>query len=164
MVKPTEQIYDCLRENKIAYMRYEHEAILTVKDGRNIADRLGIIPCKCLLLVNRQHQHYMLILKGDKSVSLADLAKRIGSSRLSLASSEALETLLLTIPGAVSPLGLIFDAGNLIGLYIDEDIVKMAHLAFHPCVNTESVIIRTEDFLNIFLPVIHHSDYTIMKV
>lgn len=81
-----------------------------------------------------------------------------------MASSEALETLLHTIPGAVSPLGLIFDVGNLIGLYIDEDIMKMGRLAFHPCVNTESIIIRTEDFLNIFLPIAHHSDYTIMKI
>ena len=55
-------------------------------------------------------------------------------------------------PGSVSPFGLIFDSAAPVRLLMDSALAKLPELAFHPCDNTESLAMKTSDFLNIFLP------------
>ena len=60
--------------------------------------------------------------------------------------------LLSTYPGAVRPMGLIFDAEDRVRVLMDAALYDTEELAFHPCDNTESLAMKTFDFLNIFLP------------
>lgn len=159
MTNASKEIAYFLAEKNIGYIRYSHKPIFTVEDGKEIAEHLGIKPCKTLLLVNRQHQYYMLVTTGDKRVSLSDFAGQIGSSRLSFASTESLEALLQTTPGAVSPLGLIFDYNHMVGLFIDNDVLQQNFIALHPCVNNESFVFKTTDFINLFLPSVNRKTY-----
>lgn len=156
-------IINFLKEHDIAYQCYHHKPIYTLDDGLEITEAIGIKPCKCLLLVNRQHQHYMLLTQGDMDVNLHLLADLIHSSRLSFATADALDTLLHTIPGAVSPLGLIFDTERLVRLMLDERVLQCQKLMMAPCVNDESIVMETQDFINIFLPVSKHPNYQIIK-
>lgn len=148
-----------LSDKNIGYMRYQHKPIFTVEDGREIADALGIEPCKTLFLVNRQKQPYMLLTAGDKRISLSDFAGQVGSSRLSFASTDELISYLHSSPGAVSPLGLVFDREHKIKLYIDSDVLTKDFIALHPCVNNESYVFKTSEFINTFLPAVGHDDY-----
>lgn len=163
MSNACQEIADFLSERNISYRSYSHKPIFTVEDGREISGHLGVEPCKTLLLVNRQHQYYMLMTKGDSRISLTDFARQINSSRLSFASADALETLLHTTPGAVSPLGLIFDFNHMIGLYIDHALLRQEHIVVHPCVNNESYIFKSSDFFNLFLPSVNHGEYHIIE-
>lgn len=156
-----QEIAEFLSTNRINYRRYQHKPIFTVEDGLEIASELGIEPCKTLFLVNRQKQLYMLLTAGDKRISLSDFARQVGSSRLSFATADELMSYLHTTPGAVSPLGLIFDYDHKIKLYIDRDITAKEFIALHPCVNNESFVFETAVFLNSFLPAAGHSDYTL---
>lgn len=154
-----QEIADFLSEKNIGYMRYQHESIFTVEDGQKIADALGIEPCKTLFLVNRQKQPYMLLTVGDKRISLSDFAGQVGSSRLSFASTDELISYLHSSPGAVSPLGLVFDRDHKIRLYIDSDVLKKHFIVVHPCVNNESYVFKTHEFINTFLTAVGHNDY-----
>lgn len=154
-----QEIADFLSERNIEYRRYPHKPIFTVEDGREIADELGIEPCKTLFLVNRQKQPYMLLIVGDKRISLSDFARQVGSSRLSFASVEELMSYLHSSPGAVSPLGLVFDRNHRIRLYIDNDVLTKDFIALHPCVNNESYVFKTPEFINTFLSAVGHGDY-----
>lgn len=156
-----QEIAEFLSTNRINYRRYQHKPIFTVEDGLEIASELGIEPCKTLFLVNRQKQPYMLLVPGDKKVSLSDFARQAGSSRLSFASPDELASYLHSSAGAVSPLGLVFDKCHKIKLYIDRDITAKDFIALHPCVNNESFVFETALFLNSFLPAAGHSDYTL---
>lgn len=100
---------------------------------------------------------------GDTNVNLHLLAGLIHSSRLSFATADALDTLLHTISGAVSPLGLIFDTERLVRLIIDEKISQCDKIMLAPCVTDKSIIMKTHDFINIFLPTSKHSNYQIIK-
>lgn len=155
----TQEIADFLSEKNIGYMRYQHEPIFTVEDGQKVADALGIEPCKTLFLVNRQKQPYMLLTAGDKRISLSDFAGQVGSSRLSFASTDELISYLHSSPGAVSPLGLVFDRDHKIRLYIDSDVLKKPFIVVHPCVNNESYVFKILEFINKFLSAVGHSDY-----
>jgi len=50
-------------------------------------------------------------------------------------------------PGSVSPFGLINDREKHVHLFIDEKLDEFDRLAFHPNVNTASLVISKEDFL-----------------
>lgn len=155
MKDTSQEIADFLTERNIGYTRYTHKPIFTIEDGREIAEYIGVEPCKTLLLADRRHQYYMLLTIGDGKISLAELARQTGSSRLSFASPEALGTLLHATPGAVSPLGLIFDFNHIVNLCVDEALLHQEYITVHPCVNNESYVFRSADFFNLFLPAVN---------
>ncbi len=101
----------------------------------------------------------MLLTTGDRRISLSDFAGQVDSSRLSFASTAELMSYLHSSPGAVSPLGLVFDREHKIKLYIDRDVLKKQFIVVHPCVNNESYVFKTADFINMFLPTVGHNDY-----
>ena len=67
-----------------------------------------------------------------------------------------MEQLLHIRPGSVSIMGLMNDTENRVQLLIDRDVVRDAHIGCHPCVNTSSLRMKTDDVLHIFLPAVHH--------
>ena len=50
-------------------------------------------------------------------------------------------------PGSVSPFGLINDTEHHVHLFIDEKLREYDRLAFHPNVNTATLVISRSDFL-----------------
>ena len=118
---------------------------------------LDVTICKNLFLCNRQKtKFYLLMMPGDKPFKTKELSKQINSARLSFASPDFMEEYLDIRPGAVSIMGLMNDTENHVQLLIDEDVLKDPYIGCHPCVNTSSLKIRTEDILNSFLPAVHH--------
>ena len=60
------------------------------------------------------------------------------------------------LPGSVSVLGLMNDAENQVQLLIDEDVLAAKYVGCHPCVNTSSLRLETEDLIQKILPKIQH--------
>ena len=80
------------------------------------------------------------------------VSKQLNSSRLSFAKDEDLENFLGLKRGSVSIMGLINDTKHNVTLAIDEELLRNEFLCCHPCINTSTLKIRTEDILNIFVP------------
>lgn len=74
-----------------------------------------------------------------------------------------MEEFLNISPGSVSVMGLMNDSGKRVRLLIDKDILRDEYVGCHPCVNTSSLKIKTEDILNKFLPYVEH-DYTAVEL
>ena len=89
----SESILNTLTSQKISYEVLEHEPLLTMQDGLCVEQKLKIVPCKNLLLVNRQHEFFLLMISGDKRVKVNNIAKEINSSHLSFASDDDLKAL-----------------------------------------------------------------------
>ncbi len=150
-----ERVYDVLDELGIDFDRADHSEANTIQDCKKIEEELGAEICKNLFLCNRQGtEFYLLVMKGDKRFVTKDFSKTIGTSRLSFASEENLLKYLNTMPGSASILGLIFDSGKKVNLYIDKDVADEEYFGCHPCKNTSSLKIKTEDILKKFLPYI----------
>ena len=96
------------------------------------------------------------MIPGDKQFKTSALSKQIGSSRLSFASAEHMERLLDITPGSVSVLGLMNDREKQVRLLIDEDVLKGEYFGCHPCINTSSLRLRTDDLMNRILPAMDH--------
>ena len=146
-------VYDKLEELGISFTRVDHDHADTMEDCLLIERTLGARICKNLFLCNRQQtDFYLLMMPGDKPFVTKELSKQIGSSRLSFATAEDLEQLLGVQPGSASVLGLLNDTEHRVTLVLDRAVAESRWFGCHPCRNTSSLRLRTEDVLEKFLP------------
>ena len=149
--------YELLDSLGIEYARIDHEAAMTMEVCEEIDKTLGATICKNLFLCNRQQtDFYLLMIPGDKQFKTKDISAQIGSSRLSFASEEYMEQFLDITPGSVSILGLMNDRDGRVRLLIDRDVMRGEYIGCHPCINTSSLRIRTEDMMNKLIPALGH--------
>lgn len=149
--------YDFLDSLGIEYGRIDHEAAMTMEVCEDIDRALHATICKNLFLCNRQQtDFYLLMIPGNKQFKTKDISAQIGSSRLSFATAEHMEELLDITPGSVSVLGLMNDSEKKVRLLIDEDVLTGEYIGCHPCVNTSSLRIRTEDMMKKIIPATGH--------
>lgn len=148
-----EAIYDVLDKLNIDFERVDHERANTILDCQKIEGELGCEICKNLFLCNRQQtEFYLLLMKGDKRFVTKDFSKTIGVSRLSFASEENLLKYLNVTPGSASVFGLMFDNEKTVKLYVDKDVAEEVYFGCHPCQNTTTIKVKTEDIFEKFLP------------
>lgn len=147
------RVYDLLDPLGVEYQRIDHEAAMTMEACEEIDRMLEATICKNLFLCNRQEtEFYLLMIPGDKSFKTKYLSAQIGSSRLSFAKPGYMERYLDITPGAVSVMGLMNDKEKKVQLLIDEDVLKGEFIGCHPCINTSSLKIRTEDMMEKVIP------------
>ena len=151
------RVYDFLDGLDIRYQRIDHEAAMTMEACAAVDAALEAVICKNLLLCNRQcTDFYLLLLPGDKIFKTKELSSQIGSSRLSFASAEYMERFLDITPGSLSVLGLMNDKENKVRLLIDRDVLNGEYIGCHPCINTSSLRLRTEDLMKKIIPAMGH--------
>lgn len=147
------RVYECLARLDIPFTRVDHEAAFTMEDCVAIGEALDVSICKNLLLTPRNRSaFYLLAMPGDKPFVTKELSKQIGSSRMSFATAEDLEQLLGVQPGSASVLGLLNDTEHRVTLVLDRAVAESRWFGCHPCRNTSSLRLRTEDVLEKFLP------------
>ncbi|MDD7300613.1 MAG: prolyl-tRNA synthetase associated domain-containing protein [Eubacteriales bacterium] len=152
-----ERVYDLLERLDVPFERVDHDAVGTIEGCAEIEKLLDIEICKNLFLRNSKgDQYYLLMLPGGKHLVTKDLAKKIGSTRLSFGTPEKMEEYLDITPGSVSVLGLMNDHENNIQLLVDNDIKKWEYFGCHPCINTSSLKIKTADLFSKILPAVGH--------
>ena len=151
------RVYDFLDALKIPYQRIDHAPAMTMEVCAEIDKVLDATICKNLFLCNRQKtDFYLLMMPGDKAFKTKDLSAQIGSSRLSFASPEDMEKYLDITPGAVSVMGLMNDKDHRVRLLIDEDVLKEKFVGVHPCINTSTLRLQTQDLLEKIIPTMKH--------
>lgn len=150
-------VYELLDELGISYRRVDHEALMTIEACEAVDELLNIEICKNLFLCNRQKtEFYLLLMPGRKPFKTKYLSKQIGSARLSFADAEYMEKYLNITPGSVSVMGLMNDHDNQVQLLIDRELLDREWFGCHPCINTSSIAMATEDMLKKILPAVHH--------
>ena len=101
------------------------------------------------------------MMPGHKNLRTEELSAQIPTSRLSFASGEDMAKYLNVLPGSATVMGLMNDTENHVQLLVDEEIFKDEYVGCHPCVNTSSLKIRTEDVFGKFLDAVHHDYITV---
>ena len=156
--------YELLDSLKIPYTRLDHNALFTIEACHEADALLGVTMCKNLFLCNQNKtQFHLLLMPGEKRFQTKVFSRLIGSSRLSFAPEEHMEALLGLTPGSVTVLGLMNDTEGRVALYIDKDLLSEEHMGCHPCINTSSVKIRTEDLIQKLLPAMGHG-YSVVEL
>lgn len=164
---PKEQrCYELLDGLGLEYWRCDHPDANadTMEACLEIDGILEATVCKNLFLTNRQHtDFYLVMMPGDKVFKTKEITSQLGCARLSFASPEEMEQYLDITPGSVSILGLMNDKENKVRLVVDEDVLKGEFVGCHPCINTSSLKIYTEDMFGKLLKAMNH-DITVVKL
>ena len=147
--------YDLLDELNIYFERVDHEPAMTIESCKDVEKILGATICKNLFLCNTQKTNfYLLVMPGDKKFQTKVVSKLLGVARLSFAPEEYLLEFLDITPGSVSIMGLMNDREKRVRLLVDSELLKDEYFACHPCINTSSIKIKTEDIFEKYLPAI----------
>ena len=147
--------YDLLDELNIYFERVDHEPAMTIEACKDVEKVLGATICKNLFLCNTQKTNfYLLVMPGEKKFQTKVVSKLLGVARLSFAPEEYLLEFLDITPGSVSIMGLMNDKEKRVRLLVDSELLKDEYFACHPCINTSSMKIKTEDIFEKYLPAI----------
>ena len=143
-----------LDELGVPYEHYEHHPVHTIDECLDLPyAEADVTFCKNILLCNRQQtQFYLYVTVPKKPYRTADVSKLLGVSRLSFAPDDALPRLLRLYSGALTPLALWLNPESGIRLVLDREIRQPGRIAFHPAVNTATVIFAQEDFFGSVVP------------
>lgn len=153
------RVYDFLDKLSIEYCRLDHAPAFgsEIELCREIEASLGAKICKNLFLANRQRtSFYLLMIPEHKVFRSSDISKQAGSSRLHFAESEYMEELIGCSPGSASVMGLINDTDHRVRLLVDSDVFEAEYVGCHPCINTSSLRIRSEDIFDSFVKATGH--------
>ena len=157
MASVKEDVLAALGALGIPYELLEHAPVHTMEDCRAAEEALGGVMPKNLFLTPRNHaSHHLLIARAEAPFRTALISRQLGVSRLSFATSGELMDMLRTLPGAISPLGLLFDGERKVRLAIDRTLRGEERLLFHPCVNTATLALSGKDFFERLLPSLQH--------
>lgn len=151
------RVYDFLDALGIEFYRVDHERAETMEACEAVDVALETVMCKNLVLCNRQHTaFYLLMMPASKPFRTKDVSRLINSARLSFAESEYLEKFLDVHPGSVSIMGLMNDKEHNINLLIDREVLEPEFIGCHPCENTSSIKVKTKDILEKYLKATGH--------
>ena len=147
MDDPAAAVEAALRHLGIPFSRHDHPPVFTVDEAVAHWADIDAVHCKNLFLRNKKgHRHYLVVIEHRKSADLQRLAVDLGDDRLSFGSPDRLQRLLGLTAGAVSPFGLINDPSGAVQLVLDADLRDAARVAFHPNVNTATLVLSFADF------------------
>ena len=155
------RVYDYLDALGIEYERVDHAPAFGSDQQlfSEIETALDARICNNLFLANRQRtKFYMMMIPAEKRFRSSDISAQAGSSRLHFAEEEYMEDLIDCTSGSASVMGLINDTGHRVQLLVDEDVLNAEYVGCHPCINTSSLRIRSEDLFGSFLKATGH-DY-----
>ena len=155
MTELAREVFARLDAMGIEYEAIEHPAVHTIEDCAATDALLGAVTVKNYFLTTKNRKRFFLCLvRPDARFRSSDISRQAGTSRLSFAGEEDLMARLRARPGAVSPMGLLFEEAAGVELLVDSGLAREDRLAFHPCDNTRTLAMRGADFFDRFLPAV----------
>jgi len=124
-----------------------HAAVFTVEEARDVRGELPGGHCKSLFLKDKKGQLWLAVVDEDRRVDMKELASRIGAARLSFGSETLLYEVLGITPGSVTPFALMNDAEQRVRVVLDEDMLTLSPLHYHPLDNRATTAILPDDLV-----------------
>ena len=140
-------LYARLRDLGISWTTHEHAPVFTVGEAAALYDGQPGGHTKNLFLKDKKNGLWLVTLRDDLRVDLNSLAKVLGSPRFSFGSAELLIETLGIEPGSVTPFAVTNDAERKVTLVLDEGMLALAPLNFHPLRNDRTTAIAAQDLL-----------------
>ena len=142
------ELYNLLESLSIKFEYHEHPPVATIEDAITHWKDYNAGRCKNIFFRNHKgNRHYLVILEHLAQLNIRDLEQRLKQGKLTFASDQRLHKYLGLQPGSVSPFGLINDREKHVHLFIDKNLLQFERLAFHPNLNTATLVISKDDFL-----------------
>lgn len=145
---PSSPAYALLDRLGIAYPTLEHPPLHTVEESRALRGEIAGGHVKNLFVKDKGGNFFLITAEEDSPLDLKTIDKVIGAKgRVSFASADQLMAHLGILPGSVSPLALVNDAGRAVRFFLEKKLMRHDILNVHPLVNTRTSSIARDDLL-----------------
>ena len=135
---------------------FDHEPVFTVEQAKKVHEDVPGGHCKNLFCKDEKGVLWLIVALEDAAIDLKAAPAKIGSRRLSFGKPELLMEVLGIEPGSVTPFSLINDKTNRVNVVLDEAMMKLDQLNFHPLKNDATTSITASDLLT-FISACGHS-------
>ncbi len=143
-----EALLACLENAGITVKTTSHAAVFTVEESRALRGVIDGAHTKNLFLKDKKDKLFLVTALESARINLKTLHLLIGATgRLSFANAELLMRHWGVEPGSVTPFGAINDREGKVTVILDQAMMRLELLNFHPLTNTMSTAIRSADLL-----------------
>ena len=125
----------------------EHIPVFTVEEAKKVHDQIPGGHCKNLFCKDEKGTLWLIVALEDARIDLKVAKDRIGSKRLTFGKPELLLEILGVEPGSVTPFGLINDIQAKTNVILDEAMMRLQRLNFHPLKNDATTTISSGDLI-----------------
>jgi len=146
-----EQVLAAMDSLSIEHETITHEPLYTVAQSKKVAFEKPGAHTKNLFLRNKKGRMFLLVVEQDRTVDLKGLRDKLQlpGGQFAFASTERLAKFLGVVPGSVSPLALINDTSEKVQVYIESSLLNQEWIYLHPCRNTHSTRMRSDDLIRL---------------
>lgn len=156
-----QKIEKALNTLGVEYRIEEHEAVFTVAESKKVLTEK--VPVKSLLLQERKgDKNVLVIMAGEKRLQSKQVSEALSLKKLEFAKPEKLEQILGVTPGSVSLFGLLHEGSEGLLVVVDEELINVEEIGFHPNDNTSTIFISGKQ-LTAFIDHTGHK-YTILEL
>lgn len=140
-----DQLFAELDRLAIAHATITHPPVFTVEEAKALRGKIEGGHTRNLFLKDKHDRLFLAVTLEDVPVDLKALGPLIGArGRLSFAAAELLRAHLGVEPGSVTPFALINDKAHTVTPVLDETMLALATLNFHPLRNTMTTAVSNE--------------------
>ena len=133
-----------------------HDPVFTVEEAQALRGELPGGHSKNLFLKDKKGGFWLVVAREELAVDLNALSKQLGAPRFSFGSAALLMETLGVPPGSVTPFAVINDADAKVSVVLDEGLMALDPLHFHPLRNDRTSSITAADLMT-FLEGCGHS-------
>lgn len=142
-----EPLFAKLRNLGVETKTTRHPAVFTVEESQQHRGLLSGGHCKSLFLKNKKGSFWLLVAEESRSIDLKLVARTVGAGRLSFCKPDLVNDILGVRPGAVTPFALINKNSRGVQVILDESMLKLEKLNYHPLHNEATTTISPADLL-----------------
>lgn len=134
-------LYARLAALGIAWKTYAHVPVFTVAEADEVHAQVPGGHTKNLFLKDRKGGLWLVVVRDRFRVDLNALAKRLGAPRFSFGAADLLIAALGIEPGSVTPFALMNDKALAVTVILDEAMLALDPLNFHPLRNDRTTAV-----------------------
>ncbi len=143
-----ELLFKKLEKLSIKSETFSHQPVFTCDEALEAKELLPEHgPIKNLFLKDKKKQFLLICALHSTQIQLKALAKFLPAPELRFAGPEDLLKHLDVLPGSVTPLALINDAGHVVNIILDEQIFEHKIIGVHPLSNDATTLLTPHDLL-----------------
>lgn len=150
-IEPPEEreraLYRVLADLTIRWTSFPHAPVFTVEEAQVLHGSIPGGHTKNMFLKDRKDGLWLVVLREAVKLDLGALARQLDVPRFSFASTELLAEVLGVPPGTVTPFALMNDRAARVHVVLDEVLLALDPLNFHPLRNDRTTAIAPKDLL-----------------
>jgi len=142
-----EQVLVVMDDLKIPYELHHHEAVFTVAESQKVDGQIDAHHTRNMFLRTKKKQNFLVTLSNDTPIDLKKLEDVTQAKRFSFGSPDRLMEILGVYPGSVTPLSAMNAKPDDVTVILEEKMMGAEKVAYHPLLNTMTVVITPSDLL-----------------